>query len=173
MIKKALAGAGIALALLIATPLAANAYAPAPPPAISDSTVTPGQTVTVAFTGFASSEGVSFTLTGENAAGATLAAISSKTVVKAASATGATTVAITPPANASGTYSLTATGLESGIIGTAALAIVDADGNPISSLASTGGTLPIAAIWIASGVVVLGLVLLAVVGIRRRSVRTN
>jgi len=173
MIKKALASAGIALALLVATPLAANAYVPGPPPVISDATVTPGQSVTIAFTGFVPTEGVSFTLTGENAAGATMAAISSKTVVKAASATGATTVVVTPPANASGTYSLTATGVTSGVISTAALAIVDADGNPISSLASTGGTLPIAAIWIASGIIVLGLVLLAVVGIRRRSVRTN
>jgi len=173
MMKKALAGAAVALTLLVATPLTANAYVPEPAPVTTTFIATPGGAVTIPFTGFTAGENVSFTVTGENGAGATLAAITSKTLVKPASASGATTVAVTPPANAFGTYSLTATGLTSGITATAAVAVVDADGNPIKSLASTGGTFPLAAIWIAGGLVILGLVFVLVVTLRRRSARSN
>jgi len=176
MIKKALAGAGIAVAILLATPLAANAatYVPATAITVSDATPAPGQPTTVTFSqAFTPSESVSFTLTGENGAGATLAAISSKSITKAASATGTTSVVVTPPANATGSYSLTATGLTSGIVGTAAVTVVAADGSTTDGLAYTGGTLPIAAIWIAGGVLALGVVLVMVVGIRRRNLRTN
>jgi hypothetical protein len=171
MIKKALAGASIALALLIATPVAANAvYVPAENATVSDSTPAPGQAVTVAFANesFTAGESVSFSVTGEGAV--TIAAITTASVTKVASAAGAASAVVTPPANATGTYTVTATGLSSGRVGTAALTVVavSADGTAVT-LPFTGGTLPIAAIWIAGGVLVLGVVLLSVVGIRRRS----
>jgi len=171
MIKKALAGAGIALALLIATPVAANAaYVPASDVVVSDSTPAPGQAVTVSFEeNFIAGEQVRFSVTGEGAV--TIAAITTASVTKVADANGTSSAVVTPPANATGTYTVTATGVTSGVVGTAALTVVavaaDAPGGV--TLPFTGGTLPIAAIWIASGVLVLGVVLLAVVGIRRRS----
>jgi hypothetical protein len=171
MIKKALAGAGIALALLIATPVAANAaYVPASDVVVSDSTPAPGQAVTVSFEeSFIAGEQVRFSVTGEGAV--TIAAITTASVTKAADANGTAFAVVTPPTNATGTYTVTATGVTSGVVGTAALTVVavaaDAPGGV--TLPFTGGTLPIAAIWIASGVLVLGVVLLSVVGIRRRS----
>jgi len=174
MFKKALAGAGIALALLVATPLAANAYVPSDSGEVSDESPAPGQAVTVAFPEtFVSGEQVRFSVTGEGAV--TIAAITTASVTKTATAAGSVSAVVTPPANAVGNYSVTATGLTSGLVGTAALNVVAvaADVDPGDNLASTGGNLPIAAIWIASGVVALGIVLLAVVGIRRRSLRTN
>ena len=171
MIKKALAGAGIALALLIATPVAANAaYVPASDVVVSDSTPAPGQAVTVSFEeSFIAGEQVRFSVTGEGAV--TIAAITTASVTKVADANGTSSAVVTPPSNATGTYTVTATGVTSGVVGTAALTVVavaaDAPGGV--TLPFTGGTLPIAAIWIASGVLVLGVVLLSVVGIRRRS----
>jgi len=175
MFKKAIAGAGIALALLIATPIAANAaatpYVAAENTIVSDSTPAPGQPVTVTFEeSFLAGEQVRFSVTGEGAV--TIAAITTASVVKVANADGTTAAVVTPPANATGTYTVTATGLTSGTVGTAALTVVaigaDVPGGSVT-LPFTGGTLPIAAIWIASGVLVLGVVLLSVVGIRRRS----
>jgi hypothetical protein len=173
MLKKTLATAGIALAVIIATPFAANAatpYVAADNTVVSDSTPAPGQAVTVA------GEGVRFSVTGEGAV--TIAAVTTASVTKTATAAGNVSAVVTPPANASGTYTVTATGLTSGTVGTAALTVVAANspagsngnnGVNAGNLASTGGNLPIAAIWIASGVLVLGIVLVAVVGIRRRS----
>jgi hypothetical protein len=172
MIKKALAGAGIALVLLVATPLAANAYVVDDPAVVSDPTPAPGQAVTVAFPDtFTGGEQVRFSVTGEGAV--TIAAITTASVTKTATASGSVSAVVTPPANATGTYSVTATGLTSGLVGTAALTVAAVAADPGDNLASTGGNLPIAAIWIASGVLALGIVLLAVVGIRRRSLRTN
>jgi len=170
MIKKALAGAGIALALLIATPVAANAaYVPSANTTVSDSTPAPGQAVTVAFAAgsFEGNEQVSFSVTGEGAV--TISAITTASVTKTAAA-GAVSAVVTLPTNATGTYNVTATGLTSRNVGTAALTVVAiaADGSAVR-LPFTGGTVPVAAIWIASGVLVLGVVLVAVVGIRRRS----
>jgi hypothetical protein len=182
MLKKTLATAGIALAVIIATPFAANAatpYVAADNTVVSDSTPAPGQAVTVAFeNSFLAGEGVRFSVTGEGAV--TIAAVTTASVTKTATAAGNVSAVVTPPANATGTYTVTATGLTSGTVGTAALTIVAANSpagsngnnainNNAGNLASTGGNLPIAAIWIASGVLVLGIVLVAVVGIRRRS----
>jgi hypothetical protein len=181
MLKKTLATAGIALAVIIATPFAANAatpYVAADNTVVSDSTPAPGQAVTVAFeNSFLAGEGVRFSVTGEGAV--TIAAVTTASVTKTATAAGNVSAVVTPPLNATGTYTVTATGLTSGTVGTAALTIVAANSpagnngsavnNNAGNLASTGGNLPVAAIWIASGVLVLGIVLVAVVGIRRRS----
>jgi hypothetical protein len=175
MFKKTLATAGIALVAFFAAPVAANAqYAPAP----SDDAivVTPGGTTTVPFAGFEPSEEVSFTLTGENGAAATLAvfraAISSASTTKTASTEGTTSVAVTLPTNATGDYTLVATGETSNASATAvitAAAAVDGDDNGDGDdLAVTGGT-ALTAIWIAGGALGLGVVLLLVRGLRRKA----
>lgn len=97
-------------------PLAAQAYPTGDEAGVSSPTVTPGGTVefTVADDTFAPGEPVTITLTGENASGASLAAI--KMAVETATlgtvtaaADGSISTGITFPANASGVYSITAT----------------------------------------------------------------
>jgi hypothetical protein len=75
--------------------------------------------------------------------------------------------------NASGTYTITATGLESGVVGTAAITVVAADGAGNGSgdddgLAVTGGT-AITTIWIAGGALALGAALLMIRSMRRKA----
>jgi hypothetical protein len=172
MITKVLATAGIALVAFFAVPAAANAqYAPAP----TDDTlaVTPGGTVEVSFVGFEPNELVSFTLTGENGAGATLAvfraAISSASLEKAAAADGTASVEVTLPTNAVGDYTLLAEGADasaSAVITAAAAVDPDEDGD--GGLAVTGAS-ALSTIWIAGGTLGLGVVLLLVRGLRRKA----
>jgi hypothetical protein len=178
MFKKIIAGAGIALVALFAAPAAAQAvYAPDESITVTGSP-TPGGTVTVAIdAAFTPGEDVSFTLTGENASDATLAvfraAVETKSLTKAANADGSTSVDVTLPTNASGSYTITATGLESGVVGTAAITVVAADGagngaGDDDGLAVTGGT-AITTIWIAGGALALGAALLMIRSMRRKA----
>lgn len=180
MFKKIIAGAGIALVALFAVPTAAQAvYAPEESISVVG-TPAPGETVTVTFDEvFFDGEDVSFTLTGESASAATLAvfraAVDTQSLVKSASADGSVALDVTLPTNAIGTYTVTATGLESGIVGTAAITAVAADGSGSGSddgsddgLAVTGGT-ALTAIWIAAGALGLGVVLLLVRTMRRKA----
>ncbi|MCU1546532.1 MAG: Sortase sorted surface protein [Homoserinimonas sp.] len=183
MIKKIIAGAAIALTALIATPMAAQAapgdtYVSSSNIVVEDSTPAPGDTVTVAFKdgAFNDGEDVRFSVTGEG--GATLAiikaAIETASIVKTANANGGVSVDVTLPTDARGTYTITATGLTSGTIGTAALTVVAADSAAGSvALPVTGTEVPVALLWIAGGAVALGLMLLVVVAVRRRSLSSN
>ncbi|PSL38911.1 hypothetical protein CLV49_2541 [Labedella gwakjiensis] len=176
MFKKIIAGAGIALVALFAVPTAAQAlYAPEDSITVTG-TPAPGGTVTVTIdAAFTPGEDVSFTLTGENASAATLAvfkaAVETKSLTKAADASGSAALDVTLPANASGTYTITGTGLSSGIVGTAAVTVVAGDGSGTDDgdgLAVTGGT-ALTAIWIAGGALALGIVLLLVRTMRRKA----
>ncbi|MGO1796482.1 MAG: hypothetical protein ACTHZ8_01535 [Microbacterium gubbeenense] len=124
MKKKNTLGASLILAgaLVVGAPIAAQAApypVPAPTPAGTVS-IAPGATAPVSFTGFAANETVTFTLTGENASGATLAsfvrfAVESIDTAKTSDGEGSVSVDVTLPADAVGTYALTATGATSGI----------------------------------------------------------
>jgi len=178
MAKKTFAAIALAVLAVFAVPAAANAagYVPEGNVTVSDSTVEPGQTVSVSFddASFAAGESVSFTLTGENAAGATLATIkavvNSTSITKTASAAGAVNVAVTLPTNASGSYTLTGTGLTSANVGTATLTAVAADSAAAANggLASTGYNAPMLAIWAAAGALLLGIALVVVLTVVRR-----
>jgi hypothetical protein len=75
------------------------------------------------------------------------------------------------PADATGTYTTTATGLTSGTVGTAAISLVAADGGASSTdggLASTGYDAPMLAIWAAAGALLLGIALVTVLTVVRR-----
>ena len=179
MAKKTFAAIALAVLAVFAVPAAANAagYVPEGNVTVSDSTVEPGQTVTVGFSAdsFTPGESVSFTLTGENAAGATLATVkavvNSTSITKTASATGAVSVAVTLPTNAVGSYTLTGTGLTSGSVGTATLSVVAADSATVvkaGGLASTGYDAPMLAIWAAAGALLLGIALVTVLTVVRR-----
>ncbi len=107
-----------AAAALILAPTAANAEYTPGGPAGGAVIIAPGGSATIQFTGFAANENVNFTLTGENAAGATLASlatvVNSTSTTKSADANGAVSVTVTLPDNATGRYVLTAVGSESG-----------------------------------------------------------
>ena len=110
----------VAAAALILAPTAANAEYTPGGPAGGAVIIAPGGSAVIPFTGFEPNEAVRFTLSGENAAGATLASlatvVNSTSTTKNADANGAVSVTVTLPANATGTYTLTAEGLSSGAI---------------------------------------------------------
>jgi hypothetical protein len=180
MFKKSFAAIALAVLAVIAVPTAANAAGYVPVGNISVSgTPAPGSVVEVAFTAgsFTPGESVSFTLTGENAAGATLAVVNSQSLVKTAADTGAVALDVTLPADASGTYTTTATGLTSGTVGTASLTVASADaaagsasgsGTSTGGLASTGYDAPMLAIWAAAGALLLGIALMVALTVVRR-----
>jgi hypothetical protein len=178
MIKKVIAGAALAILAVFAVPAAAQAYVPVPPAGV---TVAPGGTVTVPFTGFAPSEGVSFTLTGESAASATLASLvaaveTSAAVTKTASASGAVSVTVTLPSNASGSYTLSGTGLTSGAVAQSFITVVSSGSGGSGSgggLPNTGAMDPTLGIWLGGGLLALGAAFVVVLTTVRRQKATN
>jgi len=180
MFKRSLAVAALAVLAIFSVPAAANAAGYVPEGnVIVEGAPAPGAVVQVIFTeeSFTPGENVSFTLSGENAAGATLASIravvNSQSLVKSATGTGAVTLDVTLPSDATGTYTTTATGLTSGRVGTAAITVAAVDAGAGSSnsdggLASTGYNAPMLAIWAGAGALLLGIALVVVLGIVRR-----
>jgi hypothetical protein len=181
MFKKSLAVAALAALAVFSVPAAANAAGYVPQGNIVvEGEPAPGAVIEVIFTegSFTPSEDVSFTLTGENAVGATLASlravVNSQSLVKSSTGTGAVTLAVTLPADATGTYTTTATGLQSGTVGTAAITVAAVDsgaagsGDSDGGLASTGYNAPMLAIWAGAGALLLGIALVVVLGIVRR-----
>ncbi|MCT9001956.1 hypothetical protein [Microbacterium memoriense] len=169
-LTKAAAALAIATAAVFAAPAMANAYTPSGPDS-STTTITPGGTANLTFTGFEPGESVTFTLTGENGAGATLAfvkfAVSSASLTKSATAAGAAPVSVTLPTNASGTYTLAA----SAASGNATQQIV------VGSAAGGAATLPstgfdgdgLLGVWIGGGALVLAGSAVAVAATVRRN----
>jgi hypothetical protein len=184
MLKKITAVVALAVAGLFVAPLAANAsYVPnAQITATGD--FTPGGTFVVEFSdgAFQPNEEVSLALTGENATGATLAVVDTQTTQKTASATGAVSLTVTLPTNATGSYEVTGTGLSSQILGTITITVT-ADGTGAGAgagaggsgadsngdgLADTGFNTPAFVVWGAAGAVALGAALIAVFVMMRR-----
>lgn len=169
MIKKALATLALAIIAAFAVPAAAHAaYVPAGNITVSG-TVTASGTVTVNFANgsFVAGGTVTFTVSGSGTA--TLAAYKAATVSleKTADADGSVAVDVTLPANATGTYTVTAVD-SAGNIGTAALTVVPADADGGSGLPDTGAEVPVLALWTAGGALVLGAALIAVMTMVRR-----
>lgn len=173
MFKKTIATAALAVLAILAAPTAASAYVVDGSVTVSDSTPSPGEAVTVniAAGSFDGGEPVVFSVTGEGSVtlAALRTAVETVSKTKTADANGAASVVVTLPANASGTYTLTATGQTSGNIATVSLTVAAADAGAGAVLPRTGGELPFAVIWIAGGALVLGVVLVAVLGLRRRN----
>lgn len=162
-----LAAASALLAVAVLAPSTAMAYTPVAPGG-STFTIPPGGSATIPFSGFASLEPVTFTHTGENGAGATLAAVksvvSTVTITKTARESGETEVTVTLPADAKGTYTLTASGSTSG------------KSVSVTITAATGATLPatgvdsasLMGVWIGGGVLLLGGLAVTVFAVRRQ-----
>ena len=183
MLKKALAVLALAGMALFGTSTAANAagYVPSGNVSVSGAAV-PGGTVTVGFAAgsFSPNESVAISVSGDTAVTLSIVKAAVLTsITKQASASGALSVNVTLPTNATGTYTLTATGLSSGNVGTASITTVPASGGTLAntggstgtlantggsepglantgSLANTGATLPMLMIWIGAGALVLG-----------------
>ena len=177
MFKKIIAGAGIALVAFFAAPAAAQAVYGPDESVTVEGTPAPGETLTVSYDEiFIPGADVTFTLTGENATGATLAvfkaAVNTKTAVKAADASGSVAIDVTLPTNASGTYTLAATdGTTVAPAVSITVAAADGAGNGSGDddgLAVTGGT-AITTIWIAGGALALGAALLMIRSMRRKA----
>jgi len=184
MFKKILIGATIAMAAAIAVPTAANAagYVPASSVTVTGSTTAGGTTVVDFAAGsFAPNETVDFGVSG--ATPVTLAAVGSQTIVtttetKMADASGATSIRVTFPSNATGSYVLTAVGETSGNVATATFTVsagaVTSSTGTVAATSSTGGlaftgsTVPMALVWGASGALGLGIALVAVMSVVRR-----
>lgn len=166
MFRKLIAGAGIALVALFAAPAAAQAvYAPAEDVVVSGDPQ-PGETLAITFDEvFIGGEDVSAQVAGNGSPQIAVFKAATASVTKTARADGTVVFNVTLPTDASGTYNVTATGLESNRVGTAAITVVAADGSG-DGLAVTGGT-ALTALWIAAGALALGVVLLLVRAIRR------
>jgi hypothetical protein len=132
-------------------------------------TIAPGESGTFSFAGFLAGETVDLTLRGESASRATMAlgmlrtAVDDQRLTATASASGTVTVTVTLPASARGAYTLTATGVTSGITGTAAFSV----GLPATGVdgAETAG------LWIGGGILLLGGVGVMIFAARRRGSR--
>ncbi|MEV7767977.1 hypothetical protein [Microbacterium sp. NPDC086615] len=107
----AVASASVAAALLLAAPVAAQAYVPTSPDTV---TVTVTSNGPVPVPGFQPGAEVTFTLVGRGVTGANIATaslpVTSASVTKTADASGSATAVVTLPANPSGSYTLAATG---------------------------------------------------------------
>lgn len=181
MLKKPSIFVALATLALIAGPTAAHAqgnvssYVPQDQ-VVATGSPTPGGESTVAFReAFLPGEQVSFAVTG--ATSVTLSAAQAQittTLVKTASEAGSTNVVVAFPANASGSYSVTATGAESGSVATAQLDVVPADAGTGSgtgssdNLAATGGSMNTLLVWGGAGALILGAALVMVLRTVRR-----
>ncbi len=188
MLKKIAVTSAIAAGLVLSVPFAANAAGYVAEEDISVSgSATAGGTVVVAFEegAFIGGAPVSITVTGDTAV--TLAAVTTGPITKNAAADGSVDVSITLPANASGAYEVVATDGVS--TGTAAFALAPAAGGGAGTgtgtgstggsatgtgstsgngLASTGQDLPLTAMFVGGGALVLGGVVLGTVYTTRR-----
>ncbi|MBM7413161.1 hypothetical protein JOE38_002984 [Clavibacter michiganensis] len=189
MFKKILAGAAIALAATFTVATAANAdpYTPEGGVSVSDPTVAPGQSTVLSFAdgSFAANSLVTITITGEDAANATLAsfrtapmAVTSNSITKNATNAGGLRVTVTLPAgSATGSYALTGTDAQGNTVSTT-ISVVAAAGNGTAvggssadgaaGLPVTGGQLPVVLIWTGGGLLLLGAALVVVLATVRR-----
>jgi hypothetical protein len=194
MLKKIIAGAAIALAATFTVSTAATAapYTPEGGVTVSDPTVVPGQSTVLSFAdgSFAPNDPVTITITGEDAANATLAsfrtapmAVTSNSITKNSTSAGGLRVTVTLPAgSASGSYAITGTDTKGNTVSTT-ISVVAAAGNGTSTggsstggntadnaagLPVTGGQIPVVLIWTGGGLLLLGAALVAVLATVRR-----
>lgn len=178
MLKRFLAAVFVAAGLVLAAPAAANAvdYPSGAPCSIDASTARAGDTATVTCVPgtWASSELITWTGTGVN--GANIRMASSVTFQKHANADGSDLLRVTLPADASGPYVITGVGATSGHVCTVTVTVIPADASvstvndPGSSgLADTGSVIAAWALWTGAGLLVVGLVSVAIAAWLRKA----
>ncbi|NHI17991.1 hypothetical protein [Microbacterium excoecariae] len=178
-LKKATAALVVAGALAIGSPVAANAYTPSTDGAVVSGSFVPGGTVTLSFSGFMPFESVTITLTGLSGASLASAAGDSITTTTDADADGVATVTLTLPEGASGDFTVTAVGLESGVtqsqtftVDTASAAGTGTAGD--DSLLATGNDVTSGlGLWVGGGALVLAGGAIVVASAVRKQRETN
>lgn len=173
-LRTKLAAVVIAVAAIVAAPAAANAYTPDEPAVVVNGNIVAGGTITLGAVSFDFNTTITFTITGENAASATQAAV--KTVVNTSPAfttttngSGAASVGVRLPANASGTYTVAVTGLKNGATVTETSQLVVSTGGATGGLPATGvDSASLMGVWIGGGVLLLGGLAVTVFAVRRQ-----
>lgn len=182
MFKKTLAAAAVAAMLLLAAPAAANAadYPSGSPCTFDAAVVHSGDTATLICQPgtWGASEMIDWTATGEDGSNVHLAvfkaAPSSVHFSKHANADGSDVLKVTLPADATGVYTLVGHGETSDHTCVSSVTVVPAD-QPISSssdpgqgLADTGSVIAAWAGWVGGGLLVLGLITVALAAWMRK-----
>jgi len=177
MIRKLIAAAALVVLGVFAVPLAANAagYVPSGSCGVSGSPV-PGGTVTISCQAgtWDDNEAISVTVSGNTSVtqAAFRSAVTSGPFTTQATADGASSAGLTLPSNASGTYTVTSTGDVSQNVDVETFTIVSAapaaQAGTSGEIASTGSTVPLLIIWVASGLVLLGVAIVVVRIVVRR-----
>jgi LPXTG-motif cell wall-anchored protein len=177
-LRTKLAAVVIAVAAIVAAPAAANASTPNYPPAAPDlvvsGSIVAGGTITLGALNFDFNTTITFTLTGENAASVTQAAVktvrnTSPAFTSTTDGTGAASVAVKLPANASGTYEIAVTGLRGGQLVTETSSLVVSTGGATGGLPATGvDSASLMGVWIGGGVLLLGGLAVTVFAVRRQ-----
>jgi hypothetical protein len=172
MAKKLLAALIVGAAIALAAPAAANAvpYTHGGDCSIAPSTVAAGgtSTMTCASGTFKPSEGVQYVVSGKDAGKATV--VSDPT----ANSLGGSQLQITVPSDATGAYTVTATGSASQAASAVTVTVLPADvpastsSTASTGLASTGSTIGWYVAWIGGALVVLGLIVLSLIAAARR-----
>ncbi len=168
MLKKFFAALAIAGVAVLAAPVAAQAtgYVAADLVSVSGTPQAGGE-VSVEFKdgAFEKAERVSVAVSGEVAVTFGVVRAATVNVVRSATGLGALDLTVRLPADAAGSYTLTATGLSSQNVGTATITVVAADG--AAALPSAGFEMPVLLLSFVAAMLLLGL---ALVLVRRRSV---
>ena len=185
MFKKILVAVAVAAGLLIAAPGVAEAtdYTSGSPCQFQSATVEAGgsvQLICVPGT-WAPSELVDWSVTGQDGASIQLASFHAQSSTvhfsKHANADGSDVLTITVPADASGAYTVTGVGQTSGHVCTATLTVDPAESAVNSSststtpgigLSNTGSVVATWVAWLGGGLILLGLIVLAIVYWARR-----
>ncbi|WP_426623137.1 hypothetical protein ACPPVW_10860 [Leifsonia sp. McL0607] len=173
MLKKILAAAAVTAALLLAAPAAANAvdYPSGAPCTFDVSTPQAGNSATLTCVpdSWGNGETITWVASGSDVASIVMASSVS------ANADGSDVLLVTLPADASGTYTITGTGASSGHIYSASLTVVPADASAStindpgsSGLADTGSVIAEWALWTGAGLLVVGLVSVAIAAWMRK-----
>jgi LPXTG-motif cell wall-anchored protein len=165
-VKKVLAGLALGVGLVVGAPNMVGAYPVDDSEVIvSDTTVAPGATITVTFSGCLLGETVRFALAGVTVDVSCVAGGTGD-----APAEGSATASLQAP-TVPGTYTLTATGLTSGFTDSIVITVLGAgggdDGTDGGGLPATGSDTD-ATLWIAGTALTAGLALTGVAWFRRR-----
>lgn len=189
--KQIIAGLVLATIAVFSVPLAANAdsYVPGGGCSVSPSTVRQGGTAVFTCTAgtFADSENVAFVVSGTDGSNASLASFRTSTssigITKLSGSDGSATLNITVPGDASGPYAITGTGKTSNASSTATITVVPASTTVSTTgssgfangrgLADTGSVVSTSLLWIGSGIVVLGAIVLLALALTRRRRHQN
>ena len=170
MFKKVLSVVGITAALVFGSAAAATAYPAEAPVVASDTTLTPGQSVTITANDLGNYATVTFSANGGTLA-SIVAASGTGTSVEKTVVNGSASATFTAPSTP-GTFVVTVTAPGGEVLGSVTLTVAAAAGGG-GGLPATGGSVPAAMIWAGVGALGLGGIAVAAVAARRRAAASN